>query len=396
MCTVSRRLRLLHVSCVALLGGIAAGRGAAAANPTRTRHPGLPRTTSDAWFVPDATYRPAGSERDALTRLASGIDAYRGGKYEEALILLSRRGLPSSAANYASFYAGLSRLRLRQVEVARNELSRLRARQPIGYLSEATAVAEADAAVALGDHAGARQMYELLVKRTTATPDQIWLKLARTSLASEDRSRAAEAYRRIHDDFPLSAAAVEAESWLETAGVIPPLSPGNTRYRSALNKADALFDVRRYDEAQRLYERLQPYAQEPVKSHLAIRRAACDYFLRRHAAARRALRGYVTRDSGRADAKFFDLMSARALGHEEEFAQLAYAFVAQFPTNSETAEVLDTLATYHIRRNEDDRAVVAFRNVLSSFAAGPFGVRASWHVGWRAYRAGAYGRPQTN
>jgi tetratricopeptide (TPR) repeat protein len=81
-------------------------------------------------------------------------------------------------------------------------------------------------------------------------------------------------------------------------------------------------------------------------------------------------------------------MSARALGLDEEFVQLAYAFVSQFPTSSETAAVFDTLATYHIRRNEDDRADVAFRNVLSSFPAGPFGARASWHVGWRAYRSG--------
>ena len=399
MCTASGRLRLLHVSCVALLCGVPAGSGASASSPL-DRHdarattqtaaaidPALPRATSDLWFVPDSTYRPSRLERDALLRLASGINAFRSGKYGDALILLSRRGLPSSAANYASYYAGLSRLRLGQVEVARKELSILRARQPVGYLSDATDAAEADAALAMGDHAGARNIYELLVKRTTATPDQTWLKLARTSLAVGDQSRAIEAYRRIYEDFSLSPAAVEAESWLESAGVIPPLSPGNTRHRSARKKADALFDAKRYEAAQRGYERLLPYAGEPDRAHLAIRGAACDYFLRRHAAARQALRPYVTDDPARPDARFVDLMSARALGRDEDFARLAYAFVARFPTDSNTAEVLDALATYHIRRNEDERADVAFRNVLSSFAGGPFGARASWHVGWRAYRS---------
>lgn len=382
MCTASRRLRLLHVSCVALLCSLPAGSGATVSNPTRTPE------IADVWFVPDATYRPAKPERDALTRLASGVDAYRGGKYGEALIVLSRRGLPDSIADYASYYAGLSRLRLGQVEAARKELSTLRARQPVGYLSEAAATAEADAAIALGDHAGARQIYEQLVTRRPATPDQTWLKLARTSLAANDRARATEAYRRIYEDFPLSAPAVEAESWLETAGALPALSAGSARYRTALDKADALFEAKRYDEAQQVYEQLRPHAAQAERRHIAIRHAACDYFLRRHAATRRALRGSLTEGSGRADARFFDLMAARALARHEEFAQLAYAFVAVFPTDPHTEEVLDTLATYHIRRNEDERADVAFRNLLSSFPAGRFGARASWHVGWRACRFG--------
>jgi soluble lytic murein transglycosylase len=352
-----------------------------------TVHPSVPREVSLLWLAP-------GSDHDVgrnpgLVRLASAVTLYRRGKYAEALsLLVGPMALDKPAADYATYYAARSQLKLGRIEAARRQFATLTARQPAGYLSEAAALGEAEAAEAAGDRLAAQRIYERLLLGSPTAPDHVWFRLARARLAAGDRSRAIEAFSHVHREFPLSPFTSEVASELSRLGALEPLAPANARYRLELRRADGLFAAKRYTEARAAIDRLRPHATGAERDLLDVRRAACDYFTRQYATARAALRPYRDRDVRHAEARFYDLMAARGLGLHEEFARLARDFVDAFRDTVWAQYVLDTLGTHFIQRNEDDAADAAFRQLLDASPTGRFAERASWKVGWRAYRVG--------
>jgi hypothetical protein len=83
--------------------------------------------------------------------------------YAEALPLLERASAQADVlAGHAAYYAALAKLRLGRPAEAQMALKALQARPLVGYLVEAVALASAECAEALGDHAGAAAIYERL------------------------------------------------------------------------------------------------------------------------------------------------------------------------------------------------------------------------------------------
>lgn len=353
-----------------------------------TAHPTVPRELSRLWLAPVAEDHVAGSS--VLARLASGVALYQQGKYADALTRMSpRTSLDKPAADYAAYYSAQAQLKLGHVESARRQFAVLTASQPVGYLSEAAALGEAEAAEAAGDHAAAQRIYERLLLRSRMAPDRVWFRLGKASLAAGNRARAIEAFRHVHHEFPLSAFTSEVTSALSILKALEPLAPANARYGTELIRADVLFAAKRYTEARSAFDRLRAYATGVERGRLEVRRAACEYFTGRYAAARATLGPHRERGAHQAEARFYDLMAARGLGAHAEFVRLARDFVRSFGETIWAEEVLDALGTHFIQQNQDDDADAAFRQLLDTFPTGRFAERASWKVGWRAYRFGS-------
>ena len=401
---LSRRFGILCGACLALVGARAVAVAAPASNGIEhvsvgdaagsgetlvsTLHPLLPRDVSLLWLAPTDENQGARSA-GALTRFASGVRLYRQGEYGDALApLSSRASLAEPVRDYAAYYAALAHLKFGRLEDARRGFAAITATTVTGYLSEAAALGEAEAAEAARDHAAARRIYERLLARSPLAPDQVWLRLGRASLVAGDRPRAVEAFRHVRQQYPLSSLYSEAASELSKLQALEALTPDNARYREELARADLLFGARRYAEARAAYERLRPYAAGSEHERLLVRRAACEYFDRQYAAARSTLVPYLHAGSHQTEARFYDLMAARAVGADADFVRLARAFVSRSGDTPSAEEVLDTLATHYIRQNQDDDADTAFRTLLDTFPTRRFAERASWKVGWRAYRAG--------
>ena len=146
-----------------------------------TAHPNVASEPSLLWLAPVGKVRP--SANSALGRLASGIELYQRGRYLDALPLFAARSsFAKPAADYAAYYAALTQLKLGRADAARRQLAAVKAAQPIGYLSEAAALAEAEAAESAGDYAGAQGLYERLLARSPMAPDSVWFRLGKTSL----------------------------------------------------------------------------------------------------------------------------------------------------------------------------------------------------------------------
>jgi peptidoglycan lytic transglycosylase len=354
-----------------------------------TAHQPLARTATELWLVPSAE----DVSPRALAPYKSLIDgamAFGAGDYRGALPLVSQASLASTdLRDYAAYYTAASQLRLSRSADARALFHALRERKPAGFLSVSSAIGEAEAAEALGDYKAAIAIYQDLVESKTTINEDVLSRLARASFAANERKQAAEAYLRVYYEFPLTDAAIAAETQLEA------LRDHYTRvsYKADLGRAQMFYGARRYPEARAAFASLQGQVSGDDRELVDLRIAECDFFLKRYPAVRDELRPYLDNASRKAEARFFALSAMRELDRDDEFVAATRALVDEFPDSSWSEEALNNLGTHYILTNEDDLAAKAFRELYEKFPSGIRAERAAWKYGWYQYKTGDY--PET-
>jgi soluble lytic murein transglycosylase len=351
-----------------------------------TVHPPLPKVSTELWLVPteSATTTRASVLYQPLT---AGVRALEDADNDRALTLFSRSSLSGTPlADYAAYYKGLAQLRLTRAADARETFDQLSDKRPAGYLGIAAALGEADAAIALGDHAAALAIYERLTSDKTSVSEQILLKQAEAARAISDRQKTAEALVKIYYEYPLSDAAVAA------AAEMQPLRDLIVKkdYKADLGRAIQLYGARRYADARAAFSAIQGEVSGDDRELVELRIAESDHFLQRYQAALDALRPWLDRGARQAEARFFYLTALRGLGREEEFLAQTQALVNDFPDSSWAEEALNNLGTFYILKNDDATAAKTFEQLYQRFPKGPRAERAAWKSGWWSYRNGDY------
>jgi soluble lytic murein transglycosylase len=370
-----------------------AQRSAAVTVPTLapTAHPPVARDASQLWMAPSASDRAAATANPALVHLQAALRSYADERYEQALSRFSSAATPQSPLRaHAAYYAGVCELRLRRFDAARRRFAGLK--NTPGFVGEAAALGEADAAYSLGDFDAAAEVYEDILDDAAVDVPAIWLSLATAALADGDRKRAAEAYLHLYYEFPFSEHAVQAEGPLQTLPDVQPIAAGNTRYKLELGRGERLFANRRYPDARTSFVRLKPHTQSEQDAELvSLRLAEIEYFQGRYSSAREALLPFLRTGSRQAEARFFYLMSQRGLRNDDTFIELAHALEREFPESTWAEEALNHLATFYIQRDRDDEADTVLREMYARFPRGRYAERAAWKAGWTSYRKGDMG-----
>jgi tetratricopeptide (TPR) repeat protein len=351
-----------------------------------TNHPRLPADLSQFWLAPARTTLPTVAMNDLATAVQLEVD----GNFARALPILAQPSVQQGTlGQYARYYQGFAELRLGRPADARRTFQSLAATNPVGFLVEAVAIRDAEAAEALGDQAAALAIYERLAKAKTTAPDDVWLRLGKSARAAGDQDKAIDAFMRIVYEFPFSDLAPIASSELETLPIAP-IAPGTNRYKLELGRAERLFGARRYTQARVAFDGLRQAAQGDDRELVQLRLAECDYFQKRTRAARDAIRPYVEKASRQGEALFFYAVATRELGDHAEYLNVVRRLVDGFPTQSWAEEALNNLATHYILQNDDESADRAFRELYEKFPAGHYGERAAWKLGWWAYKNDRY------
>ena len=351
-----------------------------------TVHPTLPSNPSDLWLVPSESDRASRSTA-SFEPLVAGVRRFQDGDFAGALLLVSRPSLANTAlADYAAYYTGLAQLRLGRTADARRTFDGIIDRKPPGYVASAAGLAAGEAAEAAGDFPAALRIYERIADQKAGVTDEVLSRLARTALAAGDRAKAAQAYLRVYYEFPLTEAATTAGQQLAT------LQDQFTRtsYKPDLGRAQLLFGAKRYDDARAAFAGIRSEADGDDRELIDLRIAECDFYLKRHAAARDGLVPYLERAARKAEARFFHLSALRELGDRDQYMAQTAALVADFPDSSWSEEALNNLGTYQILQNEDDAAAGTFKELYARFPTGPRAERAAWKYGWDAYKKGNY------
>jgi soluble lytic murein transglycosylase len=354
---------------------------------TATAHAPLPGDPSLLWLAPVASTRSS----PAYASFSRGVRLHGQAQYAEALPLVRTSLAKTPLADYGQYYTALTELRLSRIDEARARLEALVARGPQGYVGDAARLRLAEIAELRGDLRGATAMYGELAGSKGLVPEDLLLKVARTSQAAGDLEAAASAWMRIYYEFPLSDAAALAQAQLDTLQLWQPLAPGSRRLELELGRAERLFASRRYAQARSALEPLQSVAEADAAELVALRLAECDFYLKRFAATRQAMEPWTRKASRRAEAQFFFLSAMRELSQHDEFVRLSRELVASWPQESWAEETLNNLATHYILVSDDERALGVFREVLERFPASRHAQRAGWKAGWAAYREGRFG-----
>lgn len=351
-----------------------------------TVHPVLPSSPSELWLVPSEKDRAARSTSTFET-LSTGLKRFQEGNYPAALGLFTNRSLAGTAlAEYASYYTGLTQLRLGQTAEARRTLDGVIDRKAPGYVTFAAGLASGEAAELAGDYPAAMRIYERIADHKPAISEDVLSRLGRAALAAPNRPKAADAFLRVYYEFPLTDAADAAAAQLASLQDLIT----HTGYKADLGRAQVLFGARRFEDARAAFQALQGVAEGDDKELVNLRIAECDFSLKRYAAARDGMQPYLERASRKAEARFFYLSSLRELGDRDRYIALTAALVAEFPDSSWSEEALSNLGTYYILVDEDDEAAKTFKEVYDRFPTGSRAERAAWKYGWSSYTSGKY------
>jgi soluble lytic murein transglycosylase len=363
--------------------------GEPAATLVPTNHRLLPREISRLWFAPAGV--SSQSISSTLKTFAEAVQLVDQQSYARALPLLMQPSvLLSPVGAYAQYYAAVAELRLDRPAQALRLFRGVQARPPIGYLTEAASIGEAEAAEALGDHRAAVEIYDMLSKLSSAEPDEVLMRLANAAKAAGDTAKAAEAFARVYYDFPTSERAALAGAEYDALPAAQRLGPRTERYRLELGRAERLFNARRYTDARAAFQRLGPFADGDDRELVNLRLGECDYFLKHWRIARDEVRPYVERAARRAEALYFYAMSLRELGEPGEYLKIIRRIADEFSAQSWAEDALNNLATYHVRADNDAAADGVFRELYSKYPKSRYAERAAWKIGWRSYRERRY------
>jgi soluble lytic murein transglycosylase len=378
---------------VAALALHAQSRSAAAGETialARTIHPTVPTELSQVWLAPERS-GPSAAGRGA-SPIATAIRLNATGEYTRALAAATQAAAQQGTlAQYASYYAAVAQLRLGQPGAARRAFQSLLEQHPVGYLSEAAALGEAEADEAVRDFGAAVSIYERLLKGRPAAIEEITLRLGRALKNRGDLEKAAEAFVRVYYEYALSEPAPAAGTELALLPNLETIAPKNQRYRLELGRTERLFATRQYTPARANFEALRPVASGDDRELIQLRLAECDYFLKRQRLAREALRPFIERASRQGEALYFYAIASRDLGEISEFQRTVRRIVDEFPTQSWAEEALNSLAQYHLVHDDtEEQSDALFRELYSRYPKGSYAERAAWKAGWRSYREGRY------
>jgi soluble lytic murein transglycosylase len=363
----------------------------AAARLAPTAHPALPDSLSQYWLVPDRA-RPNArtkAEQTALDRLARGVKLVSDGDFAAGLPLVNGAAVTDTVlAGYAQYYAAVALIGLSRFTEADETLAALAKRDPDGYLQEAIPQRIADAALGRNDADRAVDVLDDLSDEVLTAKEAVLLQLARAAERDRDIERALEVYRQIYYELPTAPEAADADEALrrlETVDRIPP-----DRFKRDLQRAEKLFDARRWAQARAAFEPLLKVARDDDAERVQLRMAEADYYLDRFRAARDRLVPLLDDSPDEAEVRFFHLSATRGLGDHATYVRLATRLVEDHANSRWAEETLNNLASHYIIVDDDAEADRVFRQLVRSFPKSRYGDRAAWRIGWRAYRAGNF------
>lgn len=348
-----------------------------------TDHPPLPRDISQYWFVPGKDAAGA-APKDAYASLARGAKSIIDGQYAAGLALVNRRDLAETRlADYAKYYEAMALQGLSRFAEADAILTPLVAKLQDGALKDTAKLKLAEVLIARPDLARAEQFLRTVTSDARGASEDFWMLLGQAEEALDHRDHAIEAYRKVYYGFPLSGRAAEAKTGLDrlqvTVGAGGPVV-------DELARAERLFAGRRWAESRVALEPLLQEVSTEDRGRIALHLGEADYRLGRHKAARDRLKAYLDEAPKDAEARYYYLSATRGMGDRATYISLSRALVKEFPDSQWAAETLDDLASFYIIDDKDDDADQVFRELLEKFPRHRYAERASWKVGWEAYR----------
>lgn len=340
-------------------------------------------SASSLWLAPS---RQTG-QRSAM---AAAVEDLADGKAAAAAPVFLHAIRDPELGGYARLYLGRTQLALGKAADAAVTAKALVALQPGGYLGEAALWLDVEGAEASNDWSEAIRALQVLTGTKSLDPEQAILRLGRAAVKAGDVDLAARSLMKVYYEYPLSSESASAA--FDLVKLLGPMSlPSLERLSLEVDRADALYSARRYSDARAAFVLLEVVTTGETRALIDVRIAACDFYLKRYAAARDELRPLLDATfSHQLEAQFFYFSTLRELGQSDQYVAMARAFVDAHPAHALAEETLNSLGTHFILTDDDEKAAAVLGELYSRFPQGSHADRAAWRAGWWAYKTGDY------
>jgi soluble lytic murein transglycosylase len=224
-------------------------------------------------------------------------------------------------------------------------------------------------------------------KDTSAPEAYLWLGQGYEGLGLRDK--ALETYRALYVRFPASPEAERAAFRLETLLSIGRALPGALSAQERLERADQLAEAGDCERALHEVQQMPVFElAEDVAAGVARRSGLCAYRLRRYReaiAALERLRYASAADQQAPEALYILAIALQRDNRNGEADRVFRQLAAREPQSVWNSKALVTLGTSYEARNDAERAIETYRELVGRFPAADRADEMAWRIGWLRY-----------
>jgi soluble lytic murein transglycosylase len=330
--------------------------------------------------------RETGTAIGARAALALGYYDYTRAHFAEARSWFEKAAADPLLSDYAMFWEAQNDRAAGAVDIALVELKRYRQRYPDVAMSDSAVEALAQAAIAAGqpgDAVAALQAYS----RTTTKPSLLLLRAQaneKTAIAKGEKPLAAAAdYLEVIYRFPINdeaKVAVERIPYLQA--ILGEQFPG-TPVETEINRAEALYDARRWRDVRKAYEDLLPKLSGVPHDRAALRLAQVQVQL---GGGSDALQSLKLTDPELDAERIYSLSQVqRSAKVEAEMFAAIEQVVSTYPQSPWAEEALFAAGNYYWLNLDRSHAAEYYQRIVSAFPTGKYAPMAQWRIAWTAY-----------
>jgi soluble lytic murein transglycosylase len=304
---------------------------------------------------------------------------HRYGDAMSAFRMAAQRG--NALDDYADYLGAQAAVNGGQASSAIPLLERFADRHPDSLFVPTAPILLSQAYIATGDNASALRVLKPLEASTEGSHVDFKLALAKAYQASGDAAHAAELYRGLYLDFPLSGEAETARKQLIAMHV--ELTPAERK-----RHADAMFNAKHFAQAQEEYlalrkdeDGLTPADRDALEIYAAV----CDLRLKK---LTRADVDHlpVTNDDSAALKMYLQSEYARNAGDAAEHDRLVQQIANQFPQSRWLEEALYSGGNMYLIKHDQEHALQNYTQLVTMFPRSVYAPSAHWHAAWLSYR----------
>ena len=347
----------------------------------------LVATRTAAAYAGVAAYAAAHTgEASAAAQLALGHAYALDRKYPEAQAAFrdaTSRG--QSLTDYADYLGAQAALQANRGSDAAGLLDRFAERHPDSIFITQVPVLLANALLQQGNGQGAVAVLTPLLATPAASKTDVRYALGKAYQMVGSATQAADLYRGIYLNNPLSFEAAGAKTQLQAMNI--PLSAADHKQH-----ADALFNAKHYSEAQQEYRSLQKNdaaLTQADRDALEIYVAVCDLRLKKLAHGD-VDRLPVTNDDSAALKLYLQSELRRNAndydGHDALIAQM----LERYPRSRWLEEALYSGGNMYTVKHDAPRAIVDYTLLVKQFPTSTYAPSAHWRAAWLSYRQRRY------
>jgi soluble lytic murein transglycosylase len=283
-------------------------------------------------------------------------------------------------ADYTTYFLGSSYQATGETELALATLRDFTTRYADSIFVRDAALAYANALVTTGDPA---QAAALLEKYRRPYRSDLELALGRALLRSGDATRGDDVLRHIYFSMPLASEADDAGRLLASSGGL------GANYALQKVRADQFAQARRYHDAAGEFRSLLQLASPEDRASVEVALAGALHHSGDDRQARQMLEGMSLPAGDLNGQRLFYLAEmARSANDDDDFVNLLAQVRQTAPASSWLEQALLTAGNMFLLRNDYDRAIDFYREIVERFPQGKLASYAHWKVAWLSLRQG--------